>query len=97
MSLPASFLEMITSFGFTHEGTVSYEDDGMMVEVQTHSLVNGAEKFVATSAVWPNGFQRLSVKRIKNEQFKEAIWVENEVDIKTATKRLEKLLSLSKN
>lgn len=96
MSLPASFLKMVTGFGFTHEGTASYEDDNMMIEVQTHSLVNGAEKFVATAAVWPNGFQRLSVKRLKNEQFKEAMWVESEADIKKTTKRLEKLLAVSK-
>lgn len=96
MSLPASFIEMVTGFGFTHEGTASYEDDNMMVEVQTHSLVNGAEKFVATSSVWPNGFQRLSVKRLKNEQFKEAMWVESDADIKKTKQRLEKLLAVSK-
>lgn len=96
MSLPESFIAMVTGFGFAHEGTASYEDDGMMVEVQTHSLMKGEEKFVATSAVWPNGFQRLSVKRIKNEQFKEALWVDSEEDIKKTTKRLEKLLDVSK-
>lgn len=96
MSLPASFIEMVTGFGFALEGEASYEDDGMLVNVQTYSLVNGEEKFVATAAVWPNGFQRLSIKRVKGEQFKEAIWIETEADIKTATKRLGKLLSYSK-
>jgi hypothetical protein len=92
MSLPDSFLKMVAGFGFTLEGEASYEDDGMMVTVQTHSLVKGAEKFVATAALWPNEFQRLSVKRFKSEQFKEALWVEAEADIKAASKRLEKLI-----
>lgn len=92
MSLPVSFLEMVTRFGFTLEGEESYEDDGMMVNVQNRSLVKGAEKFVATASVWPNGFQRFSIRRFKNEQFKEAIWIETEADIKDAVKRLEKLI-----
>ena len=92
MSLPDSFLEMISNFGFTLEGESSYEEDGMMVNVKTHSLAKGAEKFVATASVWSNGFQRFSVKRFKNDQFKEAIWVETEADIQKTTQRLEKLI-----
>ena len=92
MSLPKSFVEMITGFGLILEGEASYEYDGIMIRVQTYCLVNGTEKFVATASVWPDGFQRLSVKRFKSEQFKEALWVETEADIKTAAKRLEKLI-----
>lgn len=93
MSLPDAFLEMVTRFGLIPEGEDNYEDDGMMVNVKTHSLTKGAEKFVSVVSVWPNGFQHLSIKRFKNEQFKEALWVETEEDIKSASKRLGKLLS----